>query len=126
MTGVAVRKMLQIILMLRLGLPEGTDGCHFRHDLAWPEAGGLDICDRILRNALLLVTHIENSGAVTRARVVALTVARGGIVNLEETFEQGPVADDLGIENDLDGLGMRAVMAVGRVGNIAPAIADSG
>src|SRR5216683_4298720 len=121
MTGVAVRIVLQIILMLRLGFPEGADGRQFRHDLAGPETGGFDIRDRILRDALLLVVQIENGGPVTHAHVVTLTVARGRIVNLEEKFEQGPVADGLGIENDLDGLGMRAVMAVGRVGHIAAA-----
>jgi hypothetical protein len=125
-TGIAVRIPLQIILMLRLGLPERTDGRHFRHDLAWPKAGGLDIRYRIFRDALLLVVQVENGGTVARADIVALTVARGGIVNLKEKFEQGSIADDLGIENDLDGLGMGAVVAVGRVGDVAAAIADAG
>jgi hypothetical protein len=58
-------------------------------------------------------------------RAARYSSIRGGIVNLEEKFEQGPEADDLGIERDLDGLGMRAVMAIGRVGHIAAAIADA-
>jgi hypothetical protein len=41
-------------------------------------------------------------------------------------IEQGPVVDELGIEHDLDGLGMRAMIGVGRVGDIAAAIADAG
>jgi hypothetical protein len=53
--------------MLRLGFPEGADGRHFRYDLAWPEDEGLDIRDRILRDALLLVVHIDN-GRPFRAR----------------------------------------------------------
>src|ERR1700675_1155925 len=119
MTGVAVRIAFQIILVLRLGVPEGTGGCELGYDFARPETGGLDIRDRILRDALLLVVHTENGGSVARSSVVALTVARGGIVNLEEKFQQRPVADQLRIESDLDRLRMRAVMVVGRVRDIA-------
>jgi hypothetical protein len=112
--------------MLRLGFPEGTDGGELGYDFARPETGGLDIRDRILRDALLLVVHVENGRAIARAHVVALTVARGGIMNLEERFQQRPVADQLRIESDLDRLRMRAVMVVGRVWDIAAAIADAG
>ena len=84
MTGVAVRIVLEIILVLWLGLPEGTSGRDLRHDLARPEAGGLDIRDRIFRDALLLIIRVENGGPVARADVAALTVARGGIVDLEK------------------------------------------
>jgi hypothetical protein len=122
---VAVRIALQIILMLRLGFPEGTGGREFRDDFPGPEAGGLDIRDRILGDALLLVVDIENGRPVARADVVALTVARGGIVNLEEKFQQRPVVGDVRIERDLDRFGMRAVMALGRVGDIAAALAHT-
>src|SRR5271169_6408608 len=111
MTGVAIRIALQIILMLRLGFPEGTGGREFGNDLAGPETGGLDIRDRVLGDALLLVVDVEDCGAVTRAHVAALAVARGGVVNLEEKFQQRPVVDDLRIENDLDRFRMRAMMA---------------
>src|ERR1700678_2315611 len=36
MAGVAVGKLLQIILMLRLGFPEGAGGRHFSHHFAGP------------------------------------------------------------------------------------------
>jgi hypothetical protein len=39
---------------------------------------------------------------------------------------QGAIAGDFSIEDDLDRLGMRAVVAVGRVGHVAPAISDAG
>ena len=41
------RIMLEIILVLRLGLPEGTHRRQLRHDLTRPKSGRLDICDRI-------------------------------------------------------------------------------
>jgi hypothetical protein len=83
--------------------------------------GGLDIRDRILGDALLLVIHVENARAVACAHVVALTVARRWIVNLEEKLERCPVAHDLWIKNDLDGLRLCAVVSVSRVGKIAAA-----
>ena len=69
---------------------------------------------------------VENGGAIARAHVVALPVARRRIVDLEEEFEQRPVAGLGRIENDLDRFGMRAVIAVGRVRHVAAAIADAG
>ena len=53
MTGVAVRIALQVILMLGLRLPERTNGLHFRHHLAGPDARSIDIGNRILGYALL-------------------------------------------------------------------------
>src|ERR1700730_11035247 len=78
MAGVAVRIVLQIILMLRLRLPERGDGCQFRHDIARPQTGSFDIRNRILSDALLLIIQVENGRAVAHAHIVALTVARGG------------------------------------------------
>jgi hypothetical protein len=64
-TGVAVGIAFQIILVLRLGFPEGTGGRQFRHDLARPQTGGLDVRDRIFRDALLLLVGVENGRPVT-------------------------------------------------------------
>ena len=49
-----------------------------------------------------------------------------GIVDLEEELEQVAVGDLLGVEDDLDGLGVGAVVAVGRVGDVAAGVADPG
>jgi hypothetical protein len=46
-------------------------------------------------------------------------------VNLEEEFEQRSIADDLRIEHDFDRFCMCAVVAVGRIRNIAAAVADT-
>jgi hypothetical protein len=47
-------------------------------------------------------------------------------VDLEEELEQVPIRPFGRIEHDLDRLGMRAVVAVGGVGNVAAGIADAG
>src|ERR1700674_5144424 len=110
--------------MLRFGFPERTGGCHLGYRLARPEAGGLDIGDRVLRNSLLLVGRIENRRPVAHPDVVALTIAGSRVMNLEEKLEQLSIADLGRIEDDLDGLGVRTVLAVSRIGNVASRVAD--
>jgi hypothetical protein len=41
-------------------------------------------------------------------------------VDLEEELEDVPVGDALGVEDDLDGLGMTGMVAVGRVSFCPP------
>jgi hypothetical protein len=76
MAGTAGRIALQVLLALRLGLPEIADRRHFCHDLAGPDPLSVDIVDGILGDALLLVVFIEDGRAVARADIVALTVTR--------------------------------------------------
>jgi len=45
--------------MLGLGLPERPRGRHLGHDLSRPKARGLDVGDRLLRDAALLLIEIE-------------------------------------------------------------------
>src|SRR5258705_1829535 len=59
-TGVTVRISLQIILMLGLGLPERSGGCHLGDKLARPKAGSIDIGNSVFRDPLLLVAGIED------------------------------------------------------------------
>ena len=47
-------------------------------------------------------------------------------MDLEEKFQQFTIADPVRIENDLDALGMGAVVAVSRVLHVAAGIADAG
>src|SRR5207302_3946624 len=49
---------------------------------------------------------------------------RRRIVDLEEELEQVPVRGLLGIEDDLERLRVRAVVAIGRVRNVAAAVPD--
>jgi hypothetical protein len=51
---VAVRIPLQVVLVLRLGLPERAGGLDRGDGRAWPQAGGVDVGDRLLGDLLLL------------------------------------------------------------------------
>src|SRR5580765_3872651 len=112
--------------MLGLGLPERSGRNNLRHHFSRPKTRSSDIGNRLLRGALLLVIRIENGGAVTRTDIIALPVARRGIVNLKEDFQQFTIADFRRIKENLDPLGMLAVIAIGGVWDLAPGIADTG
>ncbi len=101
--------------MLGLGLPERAGGLDLGDDLAGPEARGLDVGDRVLGDPALLVVDVEDRRAVAQADVVPLPVQRRRVVDLEEELEQVAVRGLLRVEDDLDRLGMRPVVAVGRV-----------
>src|SRR5258706_5430712 len=73
-TGVAARKTLQIILVLRLRLPEIPDGDNLRCGRIWPYAGCIHVRDRILGRALLIGAREENGRPVAQATIVSLTV----------------------------------------------------
>src|ERR687892_416007 len=83
MAGVAVRVSLEVALMLGLGFPERPCGGHLSHDRPGPAARGVDVGDRLLGDAALLLIEIEDCRAIARPDVVALTVQRGWIVDLE-------------------------------------------
>ena len=68
---------------------------------------------------------IEDGRAIARAHVVALAIARRGVVDLEEELEQVAIGRLLGVERDLDRLGMGAVVAIGGVGYVAARVSDS-
>jgi hypothetical protein len=53
--GVAVRVALEVVLVLGLGLPERDGLADLGDDLAGPQAGGLDVGDRVLGDLALLV-----------------------------------------------------------------------
>src|SRR5215212_8528151 len=71
---VAVRIALQVILVLGLGLPERYGLAHLGHDLPRPQAGGVDVGDRLLRHPALFVRRVEDLRAVAAADVVPLPV----------------------------------------------------
>jgi hypothetical protein len=118
--------VLQVVLVLRLGLPEVTRGGHLGHHLAGPQARGVDVGDGVERHAALLVARVEDGRAVAQAHVIALAVLRARVVQLEEELEQLAEADALGVEDDFDGLGVRPVVAVRGIGHIAARVAHAG
>src|SRR3954453_21880077 len=89
--GVAVGVALEVVLVLGLGLPERDRLADLGHDLAGPQARGLDVGDRGLRDPALLVARGKDLGPVTGADVVALAILGRRIVDLEEELEDVPV-----------------------------------
>jgi len=79
---------LEIVLVLRLGLPEFAGGRDLRHNAAWPQTRGVDIVDCPKCLVTLRLGDIEDLRAIRRSDVVALAIQRGGIVNLEEELQQ--------------------------------------
>src|SRR5918996_3866890 len=103
---VAVRVALEVVLVLGLGLPERDGLADLGHHLAGPQARGVDVGDRVLGDPALLLARIEDLRAIAGADVVALAVLGGRVVDLEEELEDVSVGDAVGVEDDLDRLGV--------------------
>src|SRR6202022_3279664 len=88
------------------------------------QAGRVDVGNRVLGDLLLRVAQVEDGRPVARPDVVALPVACGRVVDLEEELQQVPVGHLVRVEDDLDGLGVAAVVPVGRVRHVAAAVPD--
>src|ERR1700722_3877479 len=84
-----------------------------------------DIRDRVLGDLPLLVRRIEDRRTVTRAQIVALTIAGGRIMNLEEELQQRPVAGLCRIKHNLDRFGMAFVIAIGGVSHLSARVTDA-
>src|SRR4051794_15205525 len=123
---VAARVALEVVLVLGLGLPERDSLADLGHDLAGPQARGVDVGDRVLGDLALLVARVEDLRAIARADVVALAVLGRRVVDLEEELEDVPVGDALGVEDDLDRLGVTRVLSVSRVVVLATGVSDPG
>src|SRR3984957_10710516 len=123
--GVAVGKLLQVILMLGLSFPERPRGRYFGDRFAGPQAGGVHVGNGVERGALLLFVRVVNRGTIAQPAVIALPVHGGGVVNLKKEFQNLAIADLRWVENNLDRFGVRAVIAIGRVGHVAAGIADA-
>src|SRR3984957_6568811 len=124
--GIAAGKFLQIVLMLRLGLPESTRRRNLSDHLAGPQTGSLHVSDRFNRHALLLFAGVVNRRTIAQATVIALAIHRGRVMNLEEKFQNLAVADFRRIENNLDRFRVRSVIAVGGVGHVAAGVTHAG
>src|SRR5260221_1449302 len=124
MAGVAARIGQEVVLVLRLCLPEVGCGEDLGDRLARPQAGNIDVGDGVFGDPLLLVAGVEDRRPIAAADVIALPVARAGVMNLEEEFEDLPIADARRIKSDLDRLGVVAVVAIGGVRDAAAGVAD--
>jgi hypothetical protein len=66
--------MLEVVLVLGLGLPEGPGRCDLGDHRALPQAGDVDVDDRVLGDLPLLIAGEEDGRAVAGPEVVALMV----------------------------------------------------
>jgi len=96
MARVAAGISLEVILMLQFCLPEIACRHDFRHHLAGPQARSIHIGNGVFGDALLLVAGVEDRRSIVAPDVVTLAIARAWVVNLEEEFEDLPIADARG------------------------------
>ena len=120
-----MRVALEIVLVLGLSRPEFAGGRDLRHNAAWPQAGGVDIVDCLQRLVTLRLGNVEDLRAIRSSGIVALTIQRGGIVNLEEELQKVAIADKCRGELDLDGLGVRSMVTIGCVRYIAARVTNT-
>src|SRR5262249_57393988 len=76
--------------------------------------------------AFLFRACIKDRRAIAESDVIPLPIFRGRIVNLKKELEQPAVADLCRIENNLDGLGVSSVVAVGSIRHVPTRIANPG
>ena len=112
MASVAIRIALQVVLMFRLGFPEGTGLRNFRHDLSGPQSRGFQVGYDLPRGPLLFLACVENRRTIAGSTIVTLTVQSRRIVDLEKEFQQLAVTQLLRIKNNLDSFRMCPVIAV--------------
>ena len=74
--------------MLRLRVPEVTDGFDLCHNFAGPDTRCLDVRDGIQRDGLLICIDVVNGRTIAHPTVVTLTVQCGRIMDLKEEFQQ--------------------------------------
>src|ERR1700760_4570569 len=88
MAGIAMRILLQIVLVFRLRLPEWSRRFYFRDRLARPDTRSIYVGNGIFCYPLLLFVGIEDSRAITGSPVIPLPVQRSGIMDLKEKLQQ--------------------------------------
>src|SRR5690606_26087881 len=124
--GVAVRVLQEVVLVLGLGLPERAGRLDGRHGLARPQARRVHVGDRVASDLLLLRREREDGRAVAGPDVVALTVQRRRVVDLEEERQDVAVGRLRGIEDDLHRLGVAGMVAVRRMVVLTTGVTDPG
>lgn len=102
---VSARVVVQILLMVRLGIPPLSGLQHFCGDLALVP---LLVCllGDVLRDLLLLLVVVEDTAAVLRADIWALAVGGGRVVHAVEVLDQAAVGDLRGVIDDLERFGV--------------------
>src|SRR5262245_17087688 len=131
-TAVPVGHLVQVLLVVVLGVVEGTGRRDLGGDVAVPRGAQL-LLEHLpggFGRGLLLVAEGIDRGAVLGPDVVALAHALGRIVVLPEDAQHLLVAGLGRVEHDEDGLGVpgapRADLLVGGVGRDATGVAHRG
>src|ERR1700733_5722987 len=124
MTGIALGIFLEVVLMIVFGDPERTRRRYLCDNRRAVDLRSIELRDQLLRDLFLIVIEIENGRTIGGADIVALAVSRGGIVDLEKELQQLAIRKFLRIKDDLDALGMRPMVAIGGIGDIAAGITD--
>src|SRR5712671_2414499 len=125
MAGVAAGIPQKVVLVLRFCLPEVACRNDFRDRFARPQAGSIDVGERVFGNPFLLFAGIEDRRSIAAPDIVALAIARARVVDLEEELEELPIADARRIKNDLDRFGVVAMVAIGGVRDAAARVAGA-
>src|SRR4051812_3954536 len=81
------RVVAEVLLVIILGRVERSGGPQFGDDRARPDLLGVELADGLLGGLALAVVMVEDDGAVLLTGVVALTVARGGVVDGEKDLQ---------------------------------------
>jgi hypothetical protein len=110
--------------MLWLSLPERTRWSDLCDYFARPDSGCLNIQNRSLCDLLLFAVRIENCRAITGASVIPLAVKSRRIVDLKKEFEEFPIAQLLGIEDEFYSLCVRSMISIRSIRNIATGVPD--
>ena len=124
-TGIAIRVALEIILVLRLGLPKRTGWLDLCYSSARPESGRLNVINGLESDPPLLIARVENRRAIACSYVIPLAILCSGVMDLEKKLQNFSVTDLLRVENDLHGLGMCSVVAISRIVDIAARVSNS-
>src|SRR5688500_5227717 len=109
--------------MLGFGFPEVGGWHNLCHDFAGPQAGCVDVGDRVLGDQPLFIGRIEDGRSIARAEMGALAMERSRVVYPKGELESLSIAELGGIDVDRGGLRMPAVIAVGRGGRVAARVA---
>jgi hypothetical protein len=102
---IPARVVIQVQLVILLSIPPLPRGQNFGDHVALPPLL-VHLLSNLLRYLLLLSVVVKDRAAVLRPRIRALAIRRGGIVHLVEELEERGVRDFLGVECDLQGLGI--------------------
>src|SRR5262245_31313438 len=90
--------------------PEGPRFCHFPNHLSAAQPERVDVSDGVLGESLVDLGRGEDGASVAAADVVTLAVLRLWVVDLEEELQQLAVGQPIGIEDDLDRVGVAGMV----------------